>query len=357
MKIITKYIVKHFFTFLAIILPSVISLYLLIEVFQRIDDIIESHVGITIVISYLVLRIPQIVLQLWPIMALLAGILTITILSKRNEILAIKACGIGLHSLITPMIITTLICSIFLIILQAFWAPKAEFMANKIWQIDIEKKQPKGILTGKSLFFHSKDAIWVTFINNPRATILKDVRILKYDHNFHTRFFLFAQKAFYINKRWHFVQGIIQQRTQRSWRSIRFKDLDLKLCVVPKDLASITIPPKLMNTPELISYILSLRRAGEQAFRERTTLWTDLSYPLLAVFLLNLGLYIMLLLENTSLTIGLATSLSIGLLYWVFWNFLIAFASAGHLLPELVPILALSMLWIASIIVKKKIIF
>jgi len=357
MKIITKYIVRHFLTLLAIILPSIISLYLVIEVFQRIDDIIEAHVGLGIVISYLILRIPQIVLQLWPIMALLAGILTITILSKRNEILAIKSCGIGISSVLKPIIITTLICSIFLVIIQAFWAPKAESIANHIWQVDIEKKKPKGIITGKSLFFHSKNAIWVTFIDNPRATILNDVRILCYDKHYHTKSFLFAKKAFYINKRWHFVMGIIQQKKQSLWTSTHFKDLDLKLSVVPKDLASITIPPKLMNAPELISYIKSLRRAGEHAFKERTALWTNLSYPLLAVFLLYLGLCIMLLLERTRLSLGLAVSIAIGILYWVFWNFLIAFASSGHLLPEAVPFLAMGILWLASSIIKKKILF
>jgi len=357
MKIITRYIVRHFLTLLAIILPSIISLYLVIEVFQRIDDIIEAHVGISIVIIYLILRIPQIVLQLWPIIALLAAILTITILSKRNEVLAIKSCGIGISSILRPIIITTLICSIFLVIIQAFWAPKAESIANHIWQVDIEKKKPKGIITGKSLFFHSKDAIWVTFIDNPRATILNNVRILSYDKHYHTKSFLFAKKAFYINKRWHFVRGIIQEKKQSFWTSTSFKDLDLKLSVVPKDLASITIPPKLMNAIELVSYIKSLRRAGEHAFKERTALWSNITYPLLAVFLSYLGLCIMLFLERTGLSLGLAISLAIGILYWVFWNFLIAFASSGHLLPEAVPLLAMGILWLASSMIKRKILF
>ncbi len=357
MKIITKYIIRHFFTLLVIILPSIISLYLVIEVFQHIDDIIEAHVGLSIVISYLILRIPQIVLQLWPIIALLAGILTIIVLSKRNEILAIKSCGIGISSVLKPIIITTLICSFFLMVIQALWAPKAESIANHIWQVDIEKKKPKGIITGKLLFFHSKNTIWVTFIENPRATVLKDVRIIRYDKHYHTKFFLFATRAFYVNKKWHFIRGIIQQKKQNIWTSTNFKDLDLELYVIPKDLASITIPPKLMNAMELISYIKSLRHAGEHAFKERTALWTSISYPLLGVFLLYLGVCIMLLLERSSLTLGLAISLAIGILYWVFWNFLIAFASSGHLLPEAVPFLAMGILWLASSIIKRNILF
>ncbi len=357
MKILNRYLFRHYFVFLLIILPSIICLYLLIELFQKIDNIIEAHVSVSLVAAYFFLKIPQIVVLLWPLACLLAGLLTVIVLSRKNEILALRASGVTLKQFLSPLLISGFLVSLLLVIIQGFFVPKANLISRHIWVNKIIKEHPKGIMAGNFLFFHGLDSIWITRLVNHKATRLKDIKILQYNRKFKTKSFLVAKKAEYIDHKWFFSSVIWQRLVNNKWQTSFLKGLELSLPERPKDLASVTIPPNMMNALDLASYISSLRRTGEKAYPERVILWDGIFYPFLGVFVLYLGLSLILFFEMKSLTQGLALGLLSGIFSWVIWSFLTAFSSSGHIYPEIVPLIEFGTIFVIATFISRKICF
>ena len=76
---------------------ALISLYLLIDFFEKIDNFLEKGKSAGLILKFFVLNIPFIVEQMSPVCVLLAGVITLGVLNHTNELIALKSCGIPLR--------------------------------------------------------------------------------------------------------------------------------------------------------------------------------------------------------------------------------------------------------------------
>ena len=66
MLILDRYFIREVFKFLGIILVTVISIFLAVEFFEKIDDFIEAGVSMQRAAVYFLLRIPFVLVLLFP---------------------------------------------------------------------------------------------------------------------------------------------------------------------------------------------------------------------------------------------------------------------------------------------------
>ena len=78
--ILTEFLKALSFTFLAFL-----SLFLMIDFIEKVDDFMENGVSITTTLSYFVYKIPFICSQVMPMSILMATIISLGLLSKSNE--------------------------------------------------------------------------------------------------------------------------------------------------------------------------------------------------------------------------------------------------------------------------------
>ena len=57
-----------------------------------------------LVVNFFILNVPFILEQMGPVCILLAGVVTLGILNHSNELIALKACGIPLKKITSPII-------------------------------------------------------------------------------------------------------------------------------------------------------------------------------------------------------------------------------------------------------------
>ena len=94
MILLDRYLCKQFARNLLLVLAALLTIYLLIDFFERIDDFVERGKSLSLAAKYFVLKIPLIVGQLTPVIILLGGIIVLGLLNHHGEILALKAVGI-----------------------------------------------------------------------------------------------------------------------------------------------------------------------------------------------------------------------------------------------------------------------
>ena len=77
MTLLDRYLLKQFIKNFLLVLISLVSIYLLIDFFEKIDNFSDAGKPTSLAIKYLLLKIPIIYDQLLPVCILLAGIITL----------------------------------------------------------------------------------------------------------------------------------------------------------------------------------------------------------------------------------------------------------------------------------------
>jgi len=112
MKKIDRYILSQFLNLLLVSIFGFIILFVLVDYVENIDKFIDSKIPINAIISYYFYSIPWFTSIGLPMAMLVSTIFTIGLLLKRNELTAMKAAGVSLYRIATPIIILSIIISI-----------------------------------------------------------------------------------------------------------------------------------------------------------------------------------------------------------------------------------------------------
>jgi len=195
MKILHRYIITEF------IPPTLLALFiftfiLIMErLFDSINLLISKGVSLSSVIQLLGYVLPSVLVYTIP-MAILAGtLICFGRLSSDNEITAIQASGVSLYSIFSPVIILSLIVSIFLVSFNEKIAPRAfnrfrqlyyqivqrnpilkleerTFLEIEDYRLYVEKiKQKKGKLSG-IIMYQMEEAGFPTLITAQRGNMV-----------------------------------------------------------------------------------------------------------------------------------------------------------------------------------------
>lgn len=150
--VLSRYLIRQNMYLMSICLAVGTCIYLLSDVFDRLDDFIRAGLGAETILFYFFVKIPLIVSQLMPAIFLLAMVIQMGVLTRSKEMLALRAGGVSFAWFIRFFVIYALIWSAGQLVFSQFLGVFGEVEANRIWKEDVRKKQLDE-LTIKSLWF------------------------------------------------------------------------------------------------------------------------------------------------------------------------------------------------------------
>ncbi|WP_419787884.1 LptF/LptG family permease [Pseudodesulfovibrio sp.] len=139
--VLSRYLIRQNLFLMAICLLAGTSLYLLSDVFDRLDDFIRAGLGVQTILFYFFVKIPLIVSQLLPAIFLLAMVVQLGVLTRSKEMLALRAGGVSFGWFIRFFLIYALVWSCGQLVFSQFLGVFGEHEANRIWKEDVRKKQ------------------------------------------------------------------------------------------------------------------------------------------------------------------------------------------------------------------------
>jgi lipopolysaccharide export system permease protein len=110
-KVLKKHILKEFISALWITTLAFVTLFLMVDIVEKVDDLIEHNVPLWTGFNYFLYKIPFIFCQVSPVAVLLAVLISLGILNKYGEITSIKAGGISLLSVLSPLLVSGFLIS------------------------------------------------------------------------------------------------------------------------------------------------------------------------------------------------------------------------------------------------------
>ena len=111
MRILDRYLLKGFFHSLFLSIVCLLGIYMIVEFFEKIDDVVKRGVASIIMLKYLFYSIPKIFFQILPVAFLIAVLLILGLMSRNGELMAIKASGISLYRITSVLLATAFVFS------------------------------------------------------------------------------------------------------------------------------------------------------------------------------------------------------------------------------------------------------
>lgn len=174
MRILRNYFLKEFIGPLFLALGVLTFVMILGNLVKIADLVINKGVDIYSVSKLFLLMIPYLLTYTLPIAALTAVLLSLGRLSGDNEIIAIKASGINLFSLILPLLSVGIILSLILVVFNDRVIPYAHYASRKTL-VEVGIKNPTAALE-PGVFINSFQK-YILFIYRIDQNKLTNVRI------------------------------------------------------------------------------------------------------------------------------------------------------------------------------------
>ena len=141
MKILHKYVLKEHFGPLVFALSALTSLLLLQYLAKRFGDLVGKGLPWSVIAEFLGLSIPLTVALSLPMAVLVATLYAFSRLASENEITAMKASGVSLRNVLTPVLWAALGVTILMVGFNDQILPRANHRLRTL-QGDIAQKKP-----------------------------------------------------------------------------------------------------------------------------------------------------------------------------------------------------------------------
>lgn len=338
MKHLDRYILSQFLKNVVILVFGFVSLYILIDFFEKIDNFMDKGKPIGLAVKYFILNIPFILEQMGPVCILLAGVITLGLLNHSRELIALKACGIPLRRIVAPLLAAGVIFSLLLMAMSQFLLPTTMAVTNKIWNEEVKGKIPLGIFRNGRYYYRSKDGFYSFARPDPRRNIFLNFSYSAWDDKYRLTSLVAANMALWKEGTWTLMDGQVQKVAGKgSYPSeiFRIRHFDF-----PHEPADFFVPQ--YHSLELSLTGLFLEASRDQTKEEGARAWAEfygrVFYILLGLPLLLLGLPLLLIVyRKWGRDLSLAIPVSCGLAFgcWGLWATLQSFAKTGYINPLL----------------------
>ncbi|OGR30522.1 MAG: LPS export ABC transporter permease LptG [Desulfobacca sp. RBG_16_60_12] len=340
-RILENYVAREFLKLMGLSLVTFVSLFIIVDFFEKIDRLVRAQLGPGALLAYLILKLPFAIGQVLPAAVLLGVMLTFGLMSRSHETMAIRTSGLNILSLIRPTIIYSGVVVLLLLALNLYLIPWSQGRLDLFWQTQVDKKPPRNLHNLEHFWYKGDQAIYNIVMFRKDIQTLEGVKIYLFDRQFHLVQIIAAARAQWQEDHWRFSEGYVQFFAPGTGAVTgeKFQQRDLVLTEHPKDFADLEKKVTEMDVNELYHYTARLERDGYKSTPYRVDLYSRFSMALTPLILVILGLGLALRHERIHLTSMVAVGLGFMFVYWLFFGFCASFGQAGSI-PALLAVIA-----------------
>jgi lipopolysaccharide export system permease protein len=360
MQIMDRYIGREFIMALFYCLAAFIFLYIIVDLFNYIDEMMRNNLPVSTIVIYYATFVPNIFVQVAPIAALLATIYTLSNLKRYNELTALRVSGVSLWKVIKPLIFMTALLSITVFVVNDRVVPKftpisSEIRDEKIEVIGSKKKDP--VINDIAVFGEHNRIIYAQSFDTEKNE-LEDIIIHQNDRNQNLALKLSAERGYWEDGKWVFENGTMYRLNPAGYMigtPMTFRRKIMDLSEKPKHLARKGRLPEFMTFKQLRTYIDRFSSRSSTTTRKLLVdLHYKLSFPLVSLIVILVASPVAFMMQRGGLLIGIATSIIIGVSFFVVQGASLAMGKAGVLPPLLSAWLANILFLAAGIYLMKR---
>lgn len=306
------------------------------------------------IVRFYAFQIPGQVMQALPIASLLASVIAMILLSRTNEITAMRAAGMGAIRIGLPLAVGGLILSLSSLLIGELVLPRFAQRVHYVQQVQIEGEKDDQMASGAKWLRNGQSLI--NFQDyDPISQTMTKVRVVEVRPNFRPIQSVEAEAAVFDPeaKVWRLKDiKVLHFKRNGTLDTIEQRDMqDIDIPVEPQKLKKDRRKPNEMSFAELNDVVDRGDQSGADTVPFKVELQGKLAYPFAAFVVSLIGLKFGYKSERTTETaVGILLAFCIGISYW----FVMSAGRALGLRGDLHPFLAA---WLANVVILGIIVF
>ncbi len=346
--ILDDYVLRSFIGYLALILSSLLVLFLVFTYFELLSDIVRKKISLLTQLEYLLNFIPSVLYQITPLAVLLTVLVMFGLMQKSNEITAMKATGVSIYRAVVPILVIAIGLAGGLFMLDQWYLPYANKRVETLRNM-IKGKPAQTYLRPdrKWIFGESKKnegnrKIYYYEAFDPDRNAFASISA--FELNPHS--FQMVRRVYATRARWaeHLQKWTFENGWERSWKGPSAIDQqeDLRKFDV-STFSELNEPPNYfkkevlqsseMNYEELRRYINDLQQGGFDVVRLRVQLQKKVAFPLITLVMAVLAVPFALSGGRRGALSGVVVALVIGVTYFLTSGLFEAMGNVSQLPP------------------------
>lgn len=336
-NLLDRYVVRLFSWVFLMVVMSGVSLFIIFDLSETIDEILKNKVAMGLVLNYYKYQSLQMFYEIAPIVVLVTTLMTFSLLARTNEITACKALGMSLYRLSLPALGAALVVTFFCGYLESSVLPASNEKVAKL------KDRIHGRETART--YRRADRQWLfgqgRYIYNyihydPQQPSLQRLQVFDFDDRHRLTRRLYTESARYAgDDAWVFTNG-----WARSFSGVdvtgytRFKEPKIvRYPETPDYFDSEIRPPEQMRYGELKDYIQELRESGQSVPELQVELQNKIALPVTSLIMALVALPFAFRLGRQGALYGIGISIVLGIVFLGIFAFFSKMGEAGALPP------------------------
>ncbi len=337
MKILDKYLLKHFIPSYLLSVVTFCFFYCLVDLLANLSKFIDKGAQIVNVAQFYMFLLPSLWMKLSPLAVLIGVWFSVGHLAEDKEIMAMRLSGISAIRITMPLLMSGLIISLFCFGVNITLLPLCEEKKDEIWHGNIQGEKEYLSKTKGDFIFTSKNIVYVTKNFSEKEGKMNEITITYNSADGKNETVITAKEALWQNGGWILVDGLMRvfDKEGNAKEIEKFDTKKISLSLTPHELWIYNRSPSLIPTPKIKEYILEYKKTPSSLDPYWTELHSRFSLPFINFTLIVLSIPFCLLSLHQSSVARMSLCFGFSLIYYVFFSLMVAMAEKGQISPPL----------------------
>jgi len=318
-NILDRYIMRKFVAFFLLVFVGLLALTVVVTFFERLNVVYEHNKPISLLNQFIWFSTPEFIHYVLPVAALTAMLLALGLMTKFNEVTAMKACGISLYRTVLPVAVLAAAVSLFSFYLEEKVLPGSNTRAQQAWDTILDNPSRSYSPLNRSwLVNKAKDRFYNFSYFDPATNVFSKLAIYEIDPaTWSLKRRLYARRASLNDRTLRLEDGWLRDFSPEA--PVPFTKLDSLEVAMDEGREFFTKKwkePGQMSFGELASYIREVREMGFDTIRYRVDLQSKISFPLACLIMTLLGVPFAFSMGKRGTLVGIGLSFVIAMVYW-----------------------------------------
>ena len=318
LPILDRYVLRRLLSVFFLAFTSLLLVFYIINILELIDNIIENKVPFFYVLKYDFYVTPEIITIILPISVLTAVLLTFSLMSKNNEVIAVQVSGISLLRLALPAVFLGLFLSLGVYFIQENILPEANKKSGQTLAVIHNRKSYEDIELARNWLLGRDNQIYFyNFFEKTRKRFI-NFNILYLDKDFSILRRISARTASWQGD--HELQLVdgFEREFQDNFPKYYAPFVEKKLTISEnqKFFNQISKFSSAMNSSELKKYIDYLKKTRSDPQRYLAQLYYNHAFPFSSLVMVFIAIPFSFLMGNRGALFGIGIAVGVSMIYW-----------------------------------------
>jgi LPS export ABC transporter permease LptF/LPS export ABC transporter permease LptG len=318
LRILDRYVLRRMLTVFSLVFSSLLLVYYITSLLELIDNIIENKVPFFYVLKYEYYFTPEIITFILPISILTAVLLTFSLMSKNNEVIAVQVSGISLLRLALPAVFLGLFLSLGTYFIQENILPEASKKKDQILDVIYKRKSIADFEFARNWLLGKENQIYFyNFFEKGKKRFI-NFNILYLDRDFSILRRISARTARWQGENELLLDDGFERNFQGNFPKnyAAFAERKLKIFENPRFFTQSIKFSGTMNSKELKRYIEFLKKSRSDPLRYQAQLYKNYAFPFSSLVMVFIAIPFSFLMGNRGSLFGIGIAVGISMIYW-----------------------------------------